>query len=61
MTPPHPDDVPTFDAETEAELDAAAEITPEDIQRAQETWREVAPRNARGLLDAEPADNDDAT
>lgn len=59
MTAPQPDDVPTFDAETEAELDAAAEIGPEDIQRAQESWREVAPPEARGLLDAEPADDDD--
>jgi acyl-CoA reductase-like NAD-dependent aldehyde dehydrogenase len=54
MTDPRPDRVPRFDPATEAELDAAAEITPEDIARAQEAFRESAPKQFRDLLDAEP-------
>jgi hypothetical protein len=43
---------PTFDAATEAELAAAAEITPEDIARAQQAWRRDARPAFRDLLDA---------
>jgi hypothetical protein len=40
---------------TAAELDAAAEITPEDIARAQVSWRQHASPQFRTLLDATPA------
>jgi hypothetical protein len=43
---------PTFDAATEAEIAAAAEITPEDIARAQQAWRRDARPEFRDLLDA---------
>lgn len=40
---------------SDAELDAAAEITPEDIERAREFWRANAPAPFGDLLDAEEA------
>lgn len=43
---------PTFDAATEAEIAAAAEITPEDLTRAQQAWRRDASPQFRDLLDA---------
>ena len=52
----HAIEPPRFDPATEAELDAAAEITPEDIARAQETFRETARKPYRNLLDAEATD-----
>jgi hypothetical protein len=45
---------PTFDAATEAELDAAAAITPDDIARARLAWRRDASPEFRDLLDATP-------
>lgn len=39
-----------------AELEAAAAITPEDILKAQEAWREQASPAFRDLLDAAPDD-----
>jgi hypothetical protein len=50
---------PTFDAATEAELDAAAEITPDDIARAQAAWRRDASPEFRDLLDARPVTGDE--
>ena len=52
-----PDDPPRFDRRRERALDKAAEISEEDIARAQEAWRETAPRQFRDLLDA--AEDDD--
>ena len=49
MTAPK-DGVPRFDPATEAELDAAAAITLENIERAKEMWRANAPPE---LLDAQ--------
>jgi len=43
---------PTFDDETEAAIAAAAEITPEDLARAQQAWRHDARPAVRDLLDA---------
>lgn len=45
---------PTFDDDTEAELRDAAEITPEDVARAQQAWRGDASPAFRALLDATP-------
>lgn len=56
MTAPTPEP-PEFDAATQRELDRAAEVTPEDIERAQEQWRETAPQRFRDLLDAEEDDD----
>lgn len=42
---------------TPAELDALASVTPEDIARAQERWREQASPRYRDLLDATPTDD----
>jgi acyl-CoA reductase-like NAD-dependent aldehyde dehydrogenase len=50
--PPKPIDPPTFDPATEAEIAAAAEITPEDIARARQAWRRDAAPDFRDLLDA---------
>lgn len=36
------------------ELQRAAEITPEDVDRAKASWRRHAPGQFRGLLDATP-------
>lgn len=47
---------PVFDAATEAELDAAAEITPDDLARAAAAWRRDASPAFRDLLDATPED-----
>lgn len=52
MSPSQDPQPPTFDATTEAELDAAATITPEDVDRAVAQWRQDAPVQFRGLLDA---------
>jgi hypothetical protein len=52
-TPPPP---PTFDAATEAELDEAARITPDDIARAGAAWRRDASPAFRDLLDAKPVE-----
>jgi hypothetical protein len=52
--PKRKDEPPKFDAATEAELDAAAEITPADIAGAQTAWRIDAPAPFRDLLDAQP-------
>lgn len=41
-------------AAEEAELDAAAVITPEDIEDAMARWREDASPEFRDLLDAKP-------
>ena len=41
---------------TEAELDAASTITPEDVDAAIRAFDEHAPRDGRGLLDAETED-----
>lgn len=38
---------------TEEELDALAEITPEDIEAAKRLWRKAAPAEFKNLLDAE--------
>lgn len=48
------DTPPKFDAATEAELDAAAEITADDIAGAKESYRRHASPAFRTLLDAEP-------
>lgn len=50
-----PDDFPDL---TDAELDALAEISPEDTERAKQMWREEASPAFRDLLDAEPTDDD---
>lgn len=42
------------------ELEALAEITAEDVQRAGDLWRDGAPRPLKRLLDATP-EVDDAT
>ena len=42
---------PALDS-TDADLDAAADVTEADIEDALSTWRRDAPREARGLLDA---------
>jgi hypothetical protein len=55
--PPTPIRPPTFDEATEAELAAAAEITPEDITRAQQAWRRDASPEFRDLLDAPEAES----
>lgn len=47
---------PIFDAATEAELDAAAAITPDDVARAGAAWRRDASPAFRDLLDAKPVD-----
>lgn len=39
---------------SDADLDALATITPEDIERAQRRWREIASPKFKALLDAEP-------
>lgn len=44
---------------TEAELDKLAEITPEDIEYAQQQWRRTASPEFRNLLDAEPEPEDE--
>lgn len=41
-------------ASTEAELDAAAEITAADMDDAAEYWREKASPSGRGMIDATP-------
>lgn len=47
---------------TDEELDALAEITPEDIEDAQRAWRKDASPQFKDLLDAKPDDvDDDAT
>jgi hypothetical protein len=38
---------------SEEELDALANVTPEDIERARAWWREHAPDGFEDLLDAE--------
>jgi hypothetical protein len=43
---------PTFDVETEREIAAAAEITADDLVRAQAAWRADASPAFRDLLDA---------
>ena len=47
--PAAPDDLPDLSDE---ELDRLSAIGPEDIERAQQAWREDAPRPFRDLLDA---------
>lgn len=37
---------------SDEDLDALAEVTPRDIQAAQERWRTRAPKRYRNLLDA---------
>jgi hypothetical protein len=37
---------------TDEQLDQAAEVTDDDIQRARALWRQTAPREFRTLLDA---------
>jgi hypothetical protein len=37
---------------TDADLDALAEITPEDIEAAAKLWRETVPEELADLLDA---------
>lgn len=54
--PTKPEEPPVFDAATEADLDAASEISAEDIARAQQRWRDNAPSGFKDLLDAQPAD-----
>ena len=43
---------------TDKKLDAAAEITEEDIEEAKEFWRENAPEKFIDLLDAETVDEE---
>lgn len=50
---PLDEDVPVFDAATEARLDAAAQISQEDADRAVEAFREGAPPAFGTLLDSE--------
>lgn len=40
--------------ETDAEIEAAAAITPADIERAMQAWKQDAPARFKGLLDADP-------
>lgn len=51
--PPEEEDIPAFDAETEARLDRAAQISEEDADRAVEAFREGAPPGFGMLLDSE--------
>jgi hypothetical protein len=44
---------------SEDELDALAEITPEDVADAERAWRLDANANAKDLLDAQPDDTTD--
>ena len=58
--PPDPQrDLAAF---TDEELDALAEVSAEDIQRAQRTFRrDAAGTGYGGLLDAKPEEDDDAS
>jgi hypothetical protein len=40
-----------------AELDELARITPEDVERARQTWEAIASPMVRALLDAVPVDD----
>jgi hypothetical protein len=42
---------------TDADLDKLAEITPEDVASAKATYRRLAPKKAKRLLDAKQADD----
>ena len=42
---------------TDEELDAMAEITPEDIEKTKKLWRKVAPDKYKDLLDATPVED----
>jgi hypothetical protein len=39
--------------------DESAGVTPEDVARAAESWRRLAPPEWRELLDARPVDGDE--
>lgn len=43
---------------TDADLDAMAEVTPDDVAEALEFWEQNAPEDSKGLLDAEPDEED---
>lgn len=45
---------------TDAELDALAEITDDDIERARALWRRTVPPEFRDLLDAEYIPDEEA-
>lgn len=51
---PDPDPETLLTDAERRELDAAAAITPDDVARAQQGWRSLAPAPARTLLDAAP-------
>lgn len=53
-TPPKPKPVGHAEPWTQADIDALAEITPEDIASAKATFKRLAPKRARTLLDAKP-------
>lgn len=42
----------------DAALDAAAEVTPEDVERAKQWWTRHAAPEYRELLNAEPAEDE---
>lgn len=43
-----------FNRATQDEIDQAAEITPADIERAKQAWRDDSSPEFRDLLDAQP-------
>jgi hypothetical protein len=45
------------DRASSAELDKLAEVSPEDIERAKQSWRQHASPEFADLLDAEPDDD----
>jgi hypothetical protein len=60
--PTPPDDPPRAKGKairrSDEELDALAEVTPEDIEAARDLWDKDAPERYRGLIDAEEGDDD---
>jgi hypothetical protein len=54
---PRHDPMRTAPTYSEAELDALAEITPDDVDRAAAFWRTHASPAFRDLLDAVPTDD----
>lgn len=47
-----------FRKASDKELDKAAEVTPEDIERAKAFARRNAPKGMKNLLDAEPVEDE---
>jgi hypothetical protein len=43
---------------SDADLDTLSQISPQDVQAAQQRWRNVAPTRYRNLLDAVPVEDD---